>query len=110
MANDSTGRPAAGERSSALVEVEHIDEDGLRWRVLVPKSDREHTERGIVIGPPDLTSLGLPDDIHKVLHNALYNRGIIRARDVRRRMPDVFAALQSAYRVDATMIANAYGQ
>ncbi len=108
MANNSSRRSTIGDGGTALVEVEYVDDDGLKWKVLIPEHDKSHPERGIVVGPPDLLFLELPDEVHKRLHNGLYDRRLIRASDLRRRGQEVFAAVQAAYRVDVARVTEAY--
>lgn len=63
---------------------------------------------GVVLGPPDLTSLNLTEELTTRLHNELFNRGIIRRSDARRQRPEVHAALMSALRIDADRIVALY--
>lgn len=108
MANNPSRRSTIGDGGTALIEVEYVDDADLKWRVLIPEFDKVHPERGIVVGPPDLLFLDLPPEVHKRLHNSLYDRGIIRASDLRRRGREVFAAVQFAYRVDVARVTEAY--
>ena len=83
--------------------------DGRKTKVLVPEGAPETTwKQGIVIGPPDLSSLGLKEEITTRLHNELFNRGIIRRGDARAQRAEVHAALMSALRVDAETIIALY--
>jgi hypothetical protein len=86
-----------------------IVRDGYKYRAQVPDDAAEHMwQYGVVVGPPDLTSLDLPADVQQRLHNELFNRGLITSRDVRRRSQDVFAALQAALKIDAGRITQLY--
>lgn len=96
-----TGRPV-------LVRTTYNDEDGLSWVVLVPKGAEDAPERGIVVGPPDLSPLGLPDDVRWRLHQQLFQRGLIEAKDLRGRTRDLVAALQAAYKVDVARLSEMY--
>ena len=78
------------------------------WVNLPDNAPDSHASKGIPIGPPSLSSLNLPVDIEVRLHNELFNRGILTAKDARRRQVEIFAALQSALRVDTTRIQNLY--
>lgn len=60
--------------------------------------------QGIVVGPPDLTPLGLPLEVTTRLHNELFHRGIIRRGDARVRRPEVHAALVAALKIDVEHI------
>lgn len=111
MANNSSRRSTIGHGGTALVEVEYVDDDGLKWLVLIPEDDKAHPERGIPVGPPDFRFLELSPDIHKRLHNGMYDRGLIRYSDIKGRGRDqVFAAVQAAYRVDVARVTEAYGR
>lgn len=86
-----------------------IDKLGKKYKVQVPDDAPEETwQYGIVLGPPDLSSLDLPPCIELRLHNELHLRGLIEKKDIVRRMPDVVAALQYALAVDAQRIAELY--
>lgn len=82
---------------------------GKKYRVQVPDdAEPEMWQYGVVIGPPDLSSLDLPPCIEVRLHNELHVRGLIEKKDIVRRMPDVVAALQYALAVDAQRVAELY--
>lgn len=104
----NAGRSDNRASGESLVEVEHVDDEGFKWRVKIPGFDMAHPERGIVIGPPDFSFLDLPSETHKRLHNAMYDRKLFTLHDLRGRGQDIFAALQSAYRVDVARITEAY--
>ncbi len=108
MANNSSRRPTIGDSGTALIEVGYVDDDGFKWRVLIPENDKSHPERGIVVGPPDFAFLELSDEVHRRLHNGMYDRGLIRPSDIRGRGQQVFAAVQAAYRVDVARVTEAY--
>lgn len=92
----------------ALVQVVHEDEDGRRSVVLVPPGHEHQTERGIPVGPPDLGSLGLPEDIEIELQNQLTNRGLLTYRDIRGRGTELTAALHAAFKVSANKVMRLY--
>jgi hypothetical protein len=84
-----------------------IEIEGYKYKVQVPDDAApELWQYGIIVGPPDLTSLGLPGEFQQRLHNELFNRGLITRRDVRQQ--DVFGALQAAFKVDAGLIVDLY--
>lgn len=86
-----------------------IEREGRKYKVQVPDGAPEHTwQYGIVIGPPDMTSLGLPASTTTRLHNELFNRGLISQRDVRKKSNEVFGALQAAFSVDTSRIIELY--
>jgi len=88
-----------------MMVVTLVDEEGRKTLMNVPNGAPEKTwDQGILIGPPDLSSLGLGEEITIRLHNELFHRGIIRRQDARSRRSDVHAALMAALRVDAERI------
>lgn len=90
-------------------QVTFTDEMGRRTERFVPDSANEITYAfGAVIGPPDLSSLGLPEETMVRLHNQLHDRRILTPADFRRRRDEVFAALQAAYRVDVQTLETLY--
>lgn len=80
-----------------------------KYKAIVPDgSDPSTWSYGVIVGPPDLSILGLPYDIEVRLHNELYVRGLIKYVDVRRDMRSVTGALMAALKVDTQLIAQAY--
>lgn len=105
--------PLRGNRRVALAvpateRAVYEDETGRKWTVLVPVGHPEEAERGMVLGPPDLAGLNLPEAQAVRLHNELQARGILTARELRGREREVFAALQAAFHVDTAAILGAY--
>lgn len=90
-----------------LIERDYEDADGYWWRVRVPEGSGDPS-MGIPVGPPDLTPLGLPPDLQRTLHNQLWSRRLFTRRDLRGRMPEVLAALQATYKVDAQAVTTLY--
>lgn len=89
--------------------VTHVDSSGRKIVVEVPDgAPKANYAYGVRIGPPNLISLGLPTEQEIRLHNQLYERGLIEAKDVKGRMQDIFGALQAAFQVDSTNIVNLY--
>lgn len=89
--------------------VRHQDPDGRRFAVALPDYEADSAAiLGIRLGPPDLEGLGLPKDIEIRLNNQLYDRGLITAKDVKTRLPEVHAALMAALKVDAASVAGLY--
>jgi hypothetical protein len=93
-----------------LKQVSYKDTDGRYRTVLLPESEPEEFAelRGILIGPPDLSELGLPTDIEVRLNNELYHRGIIDAKSATRNRQEIVYAIQSALKVDADRIIGVY--
>ncbi len=94
--------------SAPLVFATYTDADGRSWRVRVPKGAPTPNSMGIPAGPPDISSLGLPHEIMVRLHNQLFNRGLFSRGDLRGRGQEVVAALQAAYKVDASAVTALY--
>ena len=87
----------------------YTDGEGRRRAVWLPDGVPESdASMGLPLGPPDLRSLGLPIEAETRLHNQLFDRGLLRARDVLKRRQEVFAALQAAFRVDTERIVTLY--
>ncbi len=92
----------------ALVRVTYEDAEGRRWMVEVPFGQEGEAEMGIPVGPPDLSSLGLPEEMEIRLHNQLFHRGLLARRDLRGRGQEVFAAYQAALGVSTAAIMSLY--
>jgi hypothetical protein len=91
------------------VNVVFEDVAGRKTARQVPDGAPHETWRfGNIIGPPDLTPLGLPEEVLTRLNNELFARGIIRAGDARRNRAEIHAALQAALRVDAERIVQVF--
>ena len=90
-------------------KVDYQDSKGRMTQRLVPDDAPDANARyGIVVGPPDLDSLGLPQEVEIRLHNELFNRGLLTLDDVRKRRPEIMAAVQAALKVDAESVMAAY--
>ncbi len=87
----------------------YIDEEGRHHAVMLPDDvpDAE-AAKGVPLGPPILSSLGLTKEQELRLHNQLFSRGLYGAKDVRARRVDVTAALMSALKVDTERIVQLY--
>jgi len=97
---------AKRESGQVLKNYTYTDERGLNWIMKAPTE--AEASIGIPVGPPDLAELGLPESIEKRLNAELFSRRLITLRDVRARPNEVYAALQRAYKIDATKIINLY--
>ena len=90
-----------------MKKVEH-EVKGRKYLVELPE-DSDNTDLGIMIGPPDFVDeLNLPEPFATKLHNQMFSRGLFSLADLRRRPAEVQAALQSAFKLDAATIVNAY--
>lgn len=87
----------------------YVDEDGRHHAVMLPEGvPEENASKGLPLGPPILSSLGLQLDQEVRLHNQLFSRRLFTAKDVRARKVDVVAALMSTFKVDAERIVQLY--
>lgn len=92
-----------------MKQVVHEEANGIKYYVSIPdNAPDEHSSYGVRVGPPDLSSLNLPLEIEVALNNALFARRLFTHNDIRVRPQEVFAALQSALKLDATVIMNLY--
>lgn len=91
-----------------IVEITKLDK---KYKVVVPDdAPAELWQYGVVLGPPDLSALGLPYETEVRLHSELFVRGLIQMVDVQRHSGEVVSALQAALRVDAQRITELYMQ
>jgi len=90
-------------------ELSHEDAEGRLWRVRIPDHapDSDAT-MGVIVGPPPMDELGLPEEIAIRLHNQLYHRGLFTLKDVERRKGDVVGALHATLKVDVQRIVDIY--
>lgn len=85
--------------------------EGFLYAVLVPEdAPEENIKYGVRVGPPDLSSLGLPQEVERKLNNELYYRQILTLRDARRKSGDVMAAWQATLQADMAAIINCYAE
>jgi hypothetical protein len=92
-----------------MMIVTHVDELERRSVIQVPEGTPEtRWGQGILVGPPDLSALGLPEEVTTRLHNELFHRGIVRRGDAKLRRPEVQAALSAALRIDVEHIITLY--
>jgi hypothetical protein len=90
-------------------EVRHTDDFGRTYRVLIPVgAPDEEAEHGLVLGPPDLSALGLPHEIEIRLHNALEGRGVITARDASDNPDEITRAVRAALKVSTQSVQAIY--
>lgn len=62
---------------------EYTDQQGYKWTVEVPVGTKpENYARGLHLGPPDLTELGLVPEVQRDLHNKLMDHRILSAKDL----------------------------
>lgn len=101
-------RQSARKSREVLVKVDYQDESGRKWVVLVPQGREEDAAMGIPVGPPDLKSLELPEEIEIRLNNLLHARGMLTWNDIRHNIPGVKAAILAAIRLDVTRLTNLY--
>ena len=95
-------------------EVPWTDDEGRIWAKLLPDTEpASAADRGITIGPIDVTPLAVENDwpktFHVRVHNELYHRRVFPEVDQRRlrgRVGDIVSAIQRAAKVDALKIVN----
>lgn len=91
------------------MQVVEIEKLGKKYKALVPDNDPpELWQYGIIVGPPDLSSLDLPPSIEVRLHNELYVRGLITKNDIKLRLRDLGLAIQFALGLDVQTLAALY--
>ncbi len=95
-------------RGGPLVRAVYQDTDGRHWVTMVPEGQEADARMGIPVGPPDVSELGLPEEVSFRLHEQLYSRGLFTRKDIRGRAREVFAALQAAYKVDTAGVLSLY--
>lgn len=79
------------------------------WVTLLPDHEPDaHADMGIIVGPPDISSLGYSEDLTRRLHNALVERDILTWADFRRNRTLVLGALKDALRVDISALEGLY--
>lgn len=89
--------------------VDYRDAEGRTVRVLLPEeADDSDAPIGLVVGPPDLTALGLPTAIEVRLNNELHSRGLFTLHDARRRFRDLEAAVRAALRFEVSRVMAMY--
>lgn len=90
-------------------ETVYEDMDGRKFKVQIPDDAPDsHARLGIVIGPPDLSELDLPLAVEVRLNNQLFNRGLFRKGDIRRRREELAAALAATLRLDIQTLEGVY--
>lgn len=90
-------------------EASYTDAEGKSWWVALPEGIPDNdASMGLPLGPPDLSSLGLPKEMEIKLHNQLFSRRIFTYKEARARRTDIFAALQSAFAFDTEKIVQLY--
>jgi len=92
-------------------KAERTDGHGRKQYVLLPASEPDTPaaiERGALLGPPPLVSLGLPLSLEVALNNELFNRGIITEADARARFREIVGAWQAVLATGAAKIHAVY--
>lgn len=90
-------------------EASWTDGDGRHHAVLLPDdvADSE-APKGIPLGPPPMTDLGLPAAVEIELHNQLFHRRIFTAADAARRTEEVRTCVMRAFRVSVHSVVAAF--
>lgn len=85
------------------------DAKGRKFLTEIPDDAPDtHAKMGVRIGPPELSSVGLPLAVEVRLNNALFARGLFTKSDLRGKKQELFAALQSAYATDVQVLDTLY--
>ena len=100
-----------------MKQATYEDAKGRMWAVLLPEGVPDSdASMGIPIGPPSLESLFDPERIGTLqelevnLHNQLFRRNLLTARDVKLRRTEVLAALISTFKVGVREITRLYAE
>jgi len=92
-----------------LALVEYRDKEGRLWRRGLPEgTPASQAASGVPLGPPSLSSLGLPLEIEVALHNQLYSREIFNERDAQQNVDQIRSALKAALATDVVRIIGIY--
>jgi len=93
------------------------DAKGRMWAVDLPDGVPESdAPMGIPVGPPSLETLfdperiGTFEELEVALHNQLFRRNLLTAKDVKTRRREVLAALMSTFKVGVRDITRLYQQ
>lgn len=90
-------------------EVKYEDKQGRLWLVRLPDhAPDSDAAMGIIVGPPPMNELGLPEEIAIRLHNQLYHRGLFTLKDVERRRQEVVGAIQVTLKLSMQHILAVY--
>lgn len=88
---------------------QYIDEDGRKWAVDLPDGvSDESAAIGVPAGPPSLASLDLPLELEVRLHNQLFDRAVLTARDAKVKRESVLSAIQHALKLDVQKVIAVY--
>lgn len=97
------------QRVSVRAKLVETTIDGRKYIVSVPEnSEPVSYHMGIIIGPPDLSLLGLTEEQEARLHMELYVRGFITKKDVLKNREELIAALQAALTLSVERIVECY--
>jgi hypothetical protein len=92
-----------------MQRIEYTDDDGYKKIVELPDSaSNEEAAYGILIGPPDLDELDLPERLKIKLNNELFDRGLITYEDVKSQHQSISSALKAVFKADVVAIVNLY--
>ena len=88
---------------------QYQDSAGRYYAVLLPDGlPDSDASLGILLGPPSLKDLNLPETTEIALHNQLFSRRIFTVDDIKRRRQDVTGAIQGALKLDVDRILAVY--
>ena len=90
-------------------QLDLTDARGIQRRIELPaEAEDEESALGILVGPPDLSPLGLPPEMEVRLNAELWKRGLLTLLDVQRKRGELAAAWQAVLKVDAARIMALY--
>jgi hypothetical protein len=90
-------------------QVSYADAAGRQFVTMIPDAAPDSEARkGVPVGPPSLTPLGLPKQTEVRLHNQLFSRGLLTQFDVEQRPGEVVAAVLAAFKTDALRVMALY--
>lgn len=95
----------------ALRLTHYMDEEGRKWRTLIPEGMPETEQQarmGIPAGPVSTDTLGWPPELQVRLHNQLFDRGIWGPREAVSRPQDVQGAIIAALKTDVQRVLSLY--
>lgn len=90
-------------------EVTWKDEAGRIWVTLIPDNAPEaDAPRGVPLGPPPLTELGLPLEVEVALHNMLVRHRVLTWEDAQTKLSKITAAVNASLRLSAQKVQAVY--
>lgn len=93
----------------SLKRAVYKDDRGMFRVVMLPDNvSEDEAPHGIPLGPPNLSELGLPEEMEVRLSNELYYRDILTPVDAVKNRAGIASAIQSVLKLDADRIVTLY--